>query len=137
MLANIHVSDDEDGVQYLAYKDVLHSKASTSLLCLHADTYINFNAGSGELDNYEIVNEFKRIGLSAEEAKNIMRFHSNPSKQTISQEVFLEILVHVLEHAVHALSVSDVVTIAYLFKKHDSNKDGKMVCLPSRKLFVS
>ena len=62
----------------------------------------------------------------------MMSFHSDPSSEIISMDAFIDILVHVLEHAVYALSASDIVTIAHLFDHYDSNGDGSMVRFPSR-----
>ena len=85
--------------------------------------------GSGCLDNEELVAEFERIGLTAAEAQNVMRLHCNQDSEIINVDRFVGILLHVLEYAVHALSASDVVNIAFLFDRYDSNGDGSMVCL--------
>ena len=106
---------------------MLRSKAINPPEGGHKLTCIKWGAGSGGLDHEELVEEFERIGLTAAEAQNIMHFHRGDNNETIDVDTFIDILVHVLENAIHALSASDTVTIAYLFDKYDENGDGSMV----------
>ena len=79
------------------------------------------------LDGDEVLAEMTRIGLSSEQATQILQYTKNVTGRTeLGVRDLIHALIHVLGNSIPALSASDMVTLGHLFNKYDENKDGNM-----------
>ena len=79
------------------------------------------------LDGDEVRAEMTRIGLSSEQAKQILQYNENVTGRTeLGVQDLINAFIHVLGNSIPALSASDVVMVANLFSKYDENGDGNM-----------
>ena len=92
--------------------------------------------GSGDLDHHELTVEFCRIGLTAEQAEDVLRFHSADGGTSCSYEDLVHMLHHVFENAVPALTAADFVALCHRFVAYDIDGDGKMDLNEFRSLAV-
>ena len=74
--------------------------------------------GSRSLDGDEVLAEMTRIGLTSEQAKQILQYHKNATgRAVLDVDDLINALMHVLGNAIPALSAYDMVTIGHLFTK--------------------
>ena len=91
---------------------------------------------SGSLDYDEIVSEMERIGISGEQAKEIMKapdaevsstlLPHGAAEAAVYEDDFVMALIHVLGNALPGCQASDMVSIGKLFLKFDKNGDRRM-----------
>jgi len=86
--------------------------------------------GSRSLDRDELIAEFERIGLTAQEAEEVMMMHksetANGDEPSLVVRDFINTLIHVLDNELHLMQAQDVVSLANLFNLYDDDGNGKM-----------
>ena len=79
------------------------------------------------LDGDEVRAEMTRIGLSSEQAKQILQYNENVTGRTeLGVQDLINAFIHVLGNSIPALTASDMVTICHLFTTFYENGDGSL-----------
>jgi len=87
------------------------------------------------LDGDEVLAEMTRIGLTLEQATQILQYNKSATgRAELGVDNLMNALMHVLGNSIPALSASDVVTIGHLFTKFDENGDGSLDLTEFRQL---
>ena len=87
------------------------------------------------LDGDEVLAEMTRIGLTSEQAKQIVQYNKSATgRAELGVDDLINALMHVLGNSIPALSASDMVTIGHLFTTFDENGDGNLDLAEFRQL---
>ena len=79
------------------------------------------------LDGDEVLAEMTRIGLSSDQATQILQYNKNATGHAeLDDQDLINALIHIFGNSIPSLSASDMVTIGYLLNKYDENGDGNM-----------
>ena len=77
-----------------------------------------------KINSDELKLEFERIGLSARDSADMLKYHGMGVESMLSVDEFVGMIYHVLENTVENLSAADLIALGHFIEKFDEDKNG-------------